>query len=685
MLLHRALKSRLHVAPLAAACDLLLPRLTPSREKHSDITKVSSDQAVTSRTKRDNKIRFFVINNRPNEALDLLERTLLKTPIVDPQTNKVRYLKLPPASVCNKVLDSVSNVEDPDLVVRAADLAGALQLEGVGIEPRTAQSLINGLAHAGMVDKGIELLDRWMNANIDILEDDESAQDGPAHVLATLLEAAARADDTDTITQVLLRMARVGLSPAPHSMTTLLQCFTRLGNITTAHSMLQWMRRSGIEPQAAHYAALMTVPAVVFTPTKALQNFLIKAKEAYQDMKSHDVQPSPHFYAAYINACSRLRDLDAARDAWLDMERCENVDPDLVCYTTMIDACAKGGDVDGALHLYEEMQKNGIKPDAVVFATLISAVSLAVDQAKEIWKDMEKQGIKPDTRTISVYLDVLLNAGENTDALELLKESCVRNVGSEKKNMGLAVAGLYEQAISFAAEDEDIGLLRSLVKQMKGLNVQFTTYGVTSLLTARARKIQEEEKEIKNTTSWHIEVNVDSTAGGGKYKALQISNTEILDSLVDAFEGKQAKELYMVATSKLSNRLSGPDDAAVIIGWQSVEGRGSLEQALDLYYKYSENMDRSVRIWALKMLLAGGLATENQHQQVAFILKVIEAARKFSKSPSSGGWWWDQRTQKVIAQQLNEAPEARGLVGDGEEALVGDVRSYRQKLLKRPS
>ncbi|KAL4540860.1 hypothetical protein Ndes2437B_g05266 [Nannochloris sp. 'desiccata'] len=351
----------------------------------------------------------------------------------------------------------------------------------------------------------------------------------------------------------------------------------------------------------------------------------------------------------------------------------------------MIDACAKGGDVDGALHLYEEMQKNGIKPDAVVFATLISAVSLAVDQAKEIWKDMEKQGIKPDTRTISVYLDVLLNAGENTDALELLKESCVRNVGSEKKNMGLAVAGLYEQAISFAAEDEDIGLLRSLVKQMKGLNVQFTTYGVTSLLTARARKIQEEEKEIKNTTSWHIEVNVDSTAGGGKYKALQISNTEILDSLVDAFEGKQAKELYMVATSKLSNRLSGPDDAAVIIGWQSVEGRGSLEQALDLYYKYSENMDRSVRIWALKMLLAGGLATENQHQQVAFILKVIEAARKFSKSPSSGGWWWDQRTQKVIVQQLNKAPEARGLVGDGEEALVGDVRSYRQKLLKRPS
>jgi len=645
---------------------------------------------MSSSAERDNKIRFFVINNRPNEALDLLERTIFKTPIVDPQTNKIRYLKLPPTSVCNKVLDSASNVEDPDLVVRAADLAGALQLEGVELEPRTAQSLINSLAHVGMVDKGFQLLDGWMNANIETLEDDEAAQDGPAHVMATLLEAAARADDTDAITQVLLRMARVGLSPASHSMTTLLQCFTRLGNITTAHSMLQWMRRSGIEPQAVHYAALMTMPAVS-TTRNAQQNFLIKAKEAYQDMKSNDVQPSPHFYAAYINACSRLRDLDAARDAWLDMERSENIDPDLVCYTTMIDACAKGGDVDGAFHLYEEMQKNRIKPDAVVFATLISAVSLSVDRAKEIWKDMNKEGILPDARTISVYLNALLNAGEIADALELLEVSCVGSVGSEKKMKSLE-AGFYEQAISFASAKEDVGLLKSLVKQMKELKVNFTTYAVTCLLTARAQKIQKEGKEIKSSASqagggvvpWHVEVNVDSTAGGGKYKALQISSTEIIESLIDALEGSQAKELCTEATVELINTCCCPNDAAIMLGWLSLEGEDSLEQALDLYNKNSENMDRSVRIWTLKMLLAGAMAIENQHQQVAFILKIVGAAKEYSKSPRSGGWWWDQRTQKLIARQLKKAPEAKGLDNNEEETPAGDIRFDPQTLVKHP-
>ncbi len=576
-------------------------------------------------------------------------------------------------------------MQDPDLVIRAADLAGALQIQGVGIEARTAQSLINGLAHVGRVDRGIELLDGWMNANIEILEDDEAAQEGPAHVMATLLEAAARADDTDAITQVLLRMARVGLSPAPHSMVTLLQCFSRLGNINTAHNMLEWMRRSGIEPTAVHYAAVMTMPSVTMTSSKA-QNFLAKAKEAYQDMKAHDVQPSAYFYAAYINVCSRLKDLDAARDAWLDMERDDTIEPDLVCYTTMIDACAKGGDVDGAFHLYEEMPKNGIKPDGVVFATLISAVSLAVDQAKEIWRDMKKAGIKPDARTISVYLDALLRAGENTSALELLLES---SSASEKKGAGAAgaVAGLFEQAISSAAGKADITLLKSLIQQIKVNNVQFTTMAVTSLLTARARQIQNNKKQGTSGESaalpWHIDVDMDSTSGGGKYKALQISSTSILDTLVEALGTIPS------AASYSSSLVSHQDDAAVLIGCLSVEASSSsgdsMEQALDLYTNYSERMDRGVRIWALKLLLAGALATEAQQQHVALTLKVVAAAREFSKLPTSGGWWWDQKTQKVIARQLRKAPEAIELVGDVGEVAVGDVRSYPRRLVKRPT
>ena len=46
-----------------------------------------------------------------------------------------------------------------------------------------------------------------------------------------------------TLLQVLARMARIGVTPLPQSLTTLLQCFMRLGQVDTAHSVLDWMRR----------------------------------------------------------------------------------------------------------------------------------------------------------------------------------------------------------------------------------------------------------------------------------------------------------------------------------------------------------------------------------------------------------------------------------------------------------
>ena len=538
-----------------------------------------------------------------------------------------------------------------------------------------------------MVDKGIDLLDGWMNANIEILEDDEAAQDGPAHVMATLLEAAAQADDTDAITQVLLRMARVGLSPAPHSMTTLLQCFSRLGNVTTAHSMLQWMRRSGIEPQAVHYAALMTMPAMTMQYSQA-QNFLLKAKEAYRDMQSHDVQPSAYFYAAFINVCSRFKDLEAARDAWLDMERSENVQPDLVCYTTMIDACAKGGDVEGAFHLYEEMQKNGIKPDAVVFATLLSAVSLgstelgatAVEQANEIWDTMKKAGITPVARTISVYLNILLRAGEHQNALELLRQ----------ESKGAASLALYEQGISYAAEQDDIELLKLLVNQMKELNAPFTPHDIKSLLQARARKIEKEGGSAGSAGTaevpwhtWHFGLDVDSRRG--KYTAVQLGSTYILDKLIESLEhgsnDEHAKRLLDQATQQATSGTLTADEAFLLIGWHSVEG--SVEQALDIYTTYADSIERFLRILALKMLLAGAMAIEDQQQQVALVLKVVGEARTFAKLPSSSGWWWDQKTQKIIASALKNAPEATGVVHDGQEPLE-DVRLHPRTIRRRP-
>lgn len=62
-------------------------------------------------------------------------------------------------------------------------------------------------------------------------------------VMTLLMDTATRAENTQMVLQVLARMARIGVTPLPQSLTTLLQCFMRLGQVDTAHRVLDWMRR----------------------------------------------------------------------------------------------------------------------------------------------------------------------------------------------------------------------------------------------------------------------------------------------------------------------------------------------------------------------------------------------------------------------------------------------------------
>lgn len=55
-------------------------------------------------------MRFFVISHRPQQALDLLEKSIFRTPSPFPASLGTKVLKLPPASVCNKVLHSAAQV-----------------------------------------------------------------------------------------------------------------------------------------------------------------------------------------------------------------------------------------------------------------------------------------------------------------------------------------------------------------------------------------------------------------------------------------------------------------------------------------------------------------------------------------------------------------------------------------------
>ena len=76
--------------------------------------------------------------------------------------------------------------------------------------------LVNGLAKAQSLETVLPVLDAWLAQQVDDLEGggDEATQ-APLQVMTLLVDAAARADHTQLVLQVLARMARIGVTPSP--------------------------------------------------------------------------------------------------------------------------------------------------------------------------------------------------------------------------------------------------------------------------------------------------------------------------------------------------------------------------------------------------------------------------------------------------------------------------------------
>ncbi|KFM28049.1 Solute carrier family 25 member 44 [Auxenochlorella protothecoides] len=216
-----------------AVVERLLSGAAASASDHEDVP-----ERFNSRTKRDNRLRYFVVSNQPSSALRLLEQTVFRVPMVD-TSGREKFLKLPPASVCNKVLDSAA--QEAQLTGRAAELADALLLQGIPLEAKTLRSLVMGLAGTGRLEDALPFLDRWLAAEeaergragpqgAAAPDDDERGDGGsaplaapsPRHVhrtLSWLLEIAARRGSTPGIVAVLSRAARVQVVPSVQSVT----------------------------------------------------------------------------------------------------------------------------------------------------------------------------------------------------------------------------------------------------------------------------------------------------------------------------------------------------------------------------------------------------------------------------------------------------------------------------------
>ena len=88
-------------------------------------------------------------------------------------------------------------------------------------------------------------------------------------------------------------------------------------------------------------------------------------------------------FTKHISEAGKQRHWRQAASLFDDMLR-EGIKPDVVTFSALISTCEKGEDLPKALQLCKDFQHQGIKPDVVTYSALISTCEKGQDLPKAL-------------------------------------------------------------------------------------------------------------------------------------------------------------------------------------------------------------------------------------------------------------------------------------------------------------
>ncbi|KAL6959364.1 Pentatricopeptide repeat-containing protein [Sarracenia purpurea var. burkii] len=153
---------------------------------------------------------------------------------------------------------------------------------------------------------------------------------------------------------------------------------------------------------------------------------------------------------------------------------------DVVCWNSMISTYAQHGEAEEALEMFEEMMKEGIKPNYVTFVGVLSACSHVglVEDGLRHFESMSRFGIEPGTEHYACIVSLLGRAGKVFEAKYIIEKMPIqpaaivwRSLLSACRIAGNIELGKYaaEKAISVDPNDSGSYVLLSNIFASKGM------------------------------------------------------------------------------------------------------------------------------------------------------------------------------------------------------------------------
>ena len=181
--------------------------------------------------------------------------------------------------------------------------------------------------------------------------------------------------------------------------------YAETGDGEEAYCLLLQMKPEGLKPTAITYLSILNACA----SAEALK----WVKEVHRHAREAGFEVDVRVGNALVHMYAKCGSIDDARLAFDKME-----ERDVITWTVMIGGLAEHGCGHEAYELFLQMQREGFKPDAFTYSSILNACASAgaLEWVKEVHRHAHEAGFESDVRVGSALVHMYAKCGSIADA-----------------------------------------------------------------------------------------------------------------------------------------------------------------------------------------------------------------------------------------------------------------------------
>ncbi|TQD92007.1 hypothetical protein C1H46_022411 [Malus baccata] len=484
-----------------------MPLVLEGKQLHNQILKLGFGSEIIIQTSLVNMYGFF-------GELECMQQVFDETP----QRDLVMW---------NSVVAAYSQHNFPYM---ALAVASAMAREGLRLNGSSVVSLLSACSFLKAIRKGKEVHGYVIRGQL--------VDNHDVFVYNALISMYSRCGVLSSARRIFQTMPMKNVV----SWTSMINCYSDNDHLKEAFWLFDQMESEKIKPDE------ITILGVISMSSKFRSFKIAEWIDRYVERNGFRSTGSIAMLNALMDMHAKCGNIKKACEIFDGMEQ-----KSLMSWTTIIHGLAMHSDGKQALAMFSQMQREGCKPDGVVFLNILSACSHAgmVDEARNCFNSMVNDyHMKPRMEHYGCMVDLLCRAGLVSEAFEF-----VQTMPDKPDTM------IWRMLLGACQGQGDGSLARRIMNQLREIGPKNSRdYGLLSNLYAamdewdNVKEIRREMKEkgvIKEDPGSSSIENILLFCNGGKAGEFTLANLcQATESLPAVKYGRKAVNLPMTVPDK---------------------------------------------------------------------------------------------------------------------------------------